>query len=104
MRRTYGDLQKLGLSDTTKHLLNSEGSRPASHLDPSQYAVNERHTRSCSRCDTILMRPGVPRTIAALAWKREASSVEKAVCDIKNSVNRRCRGRGDGATDRKGAI
>ena len=82
-RRTDGDLQKLGLSDTTKHLLDGEGSQPASHLDPSQYAVNERHTGSCSRCDTILMRPGVPRIFAAITWKREASGVEKAKCDIK---------------------
>ena len=60
---------------------HGDGWRPAGHSDPSQYAINERQTSSCSRCDRILTRPGVPRIFAALTRKREARGVEKAVCD-----------------------
>ena len=49
---------------------HGEGWRPAGYSDPRQYAcqhaINERHARSCSRCNMILTRTGVPRIFASL--------------------------------------
>ena len=42
--------------------VHGKGWQTAHHHGTIQYAVNKRLTSSCSRCDRILMRPGVPRT------------------------------------------
>lgn len=48
------DLQRL----ETKHVFTARGGKQ--RITVTQYAVNVRCTSSSSRCDRILMRPGVP--------------------------------------------
>ena len=71
----------------------------------SIYAVNERRKRSCSWCDRMLMKLGVPGNFRKRGnGKGDVRGVEKAVCDIKLGKSGFWMARGGSQADSKETI